>query len=36
MRVLYVLRYWPTATETFVDDEIRGLRDGGLVLELAA
>ena len=36
MRVLYVLRYWPTATETFVDDEIRGLRDGGLDLELAA
>lgn len=36
MRVLYVLRYWPTATETFVADEIRGLRAAGVDIELAA
>ncbi len=34
--ILYVLRYFPTLTETFVHDEIRGLRDTGLPVELAA
>ena len=30
LRVLYVLRYFPTLTETFVYREIRGLRDRGV------
>lgn len=34
--ILYVLRYFPTATETFVHDEIRALRAAGLPVELAA
>ncbi|MFZ5481278.1 MAG: glycosyltransferase [Myxococcota bacterium] len=34
--ILYVLRYWPTLTETFVHDEIRGLRAAGVDVELAA
>lgn len=34
--ILYVLRYYPTLTETFVHDEIRGLAARGLHVELAA
>lgn len=34
--ILYVLRYYPTATETFVHDELRALRAAGLPVELAA
>ena len=34
--ILYVLRYWPTLTETFVHDEIAGLRAAGLDVEIAA
>lgn len=35
MRVLYVLRYYPTLTETFVHDEIRGLAEAGVDVALA-
>lgn len=34
--ILYVLRYYPTLTETFVHDEIRGLAARGIAVELAA
>jgi glycosyltransferase involved in cell wall biosynthesis len=34
--ILYVLRYWPTLTETFVHDEIRGVRARGLPVAIAA
>lgn len=34
--ILYVLRYWPTLTETFAHDEIRALRARGERVELAA
>lgn len=33
---LYVLRYWPTLTETFAHDEMRALRALGEPVELAA
>ena len=36
LRVLYVLRYFPTLTETFVYREIRGLRDRGVFVDVAA
>lgn len=36
LQVLYVLRYYPTATETFVRDEIRGLVARGHRVEIAA
>lgn len=34
--ILYVVRYFPTLTETFVHDEIARLRAGGLEIALAA
>lgn len=34
--ILYVLRYWPTRTETFVHDEIRAVAAAGRAVELAA
>lgn len=34
--ILYVLRYYPTLTETFAHDEIRRLREMGMSVELAA
>lgn len=36
MRVLYVLRYYPTLTETFVYREIRALQARGIEVEIAA
>jgi len=36
MRVGYVLRYWPTATETFVAREIAGLQERGIEVEVAS
>ncbi len=36
LRVLYILRYFPTLTETFVYREIRGLRDRGVAVDVAA
>ena len=34
--ILYVVRYFPTLTETFVHDEVRGLAGEGIGVELAA
>ncbi len=34
--ILYVLRYYPTLTETFVHDEIRGLAERGYDVQIAA
>jgi colanic acid/amylovoran biosynthesis glycosyltransferase len=34
--ILYVLRYWPTLTETFVRDEVEGLRGLGLDVRVVA
>lgn len=34
--ILHVVRYFPTATETFVHDEVAGLRERGLEVEIAA
>lgn len=34
--ILYVLRYFPTLTETFVHDEVRRLREAGVDVRIAA
>ncbi len=36
MTVAYVLRYWPTLTETFVAREIAALRDAGVEVDVVA
>ena len=36
MRVLYLARYYPALTETFVADELRGVADAGLAVAVAS
>ena len=36
MRVLYLARYFPALTETFVADELRGVAEAGVAVEVAS